>query len=415
VARKRTTRAINNDVAIREATIALILSVGVDRLAFRDIATSARLTHGALYARFEDVEELLVDLWSSCLEERAASLFDAVAQAVATPDSDSVAQVMDRVRRPTPDDIAMITVLWTSRRLVILHEEVESFLHDRLETMEPAISEVTHSRTLCLFSFVILALFATYQSTLTTQDLDCFQSTILQALLLPSDDVDTLNFAAPIVRELPYPESGLREQLAYHTFVAVGRSGFSRATISRISRRARCSPGAIYKIYPSKEELIIGAVKTNMTAPWIRIATFANILEPGALAHVLYSAASPQNNVRKDFTLEVAMASAHNEKLRAATLHQMRELETVVAVVSGLNDDDVIKFKGMIRFIIFATMGVSYLSTLTKAAEQIDFNQFAEPVRRALLTTLVPMWPTIRDQLDGVSSATRDGEVSQGS
>ena len=55
-----------------------------------------------------------------------------------------------------------------------------------------------------------------------------------------------------------------------------------RATISRISRRANCSPGSIYKIYPSKEDLVIAAVRAVMQAPWIALTNFNDILEEGS-------------------------------------------------------------------------------------------------------------------------------------
>ncbi len=148
------------------------------------------------------------------------------------------------------------------------------------------------------------------QGSLGDDDLDCFETMILDLLEFPVEDVEPMIFSDPIVRELADPKGDLRSQLAYHTCVAVGNSGYARATISRISRRADCSPGAIYKIYPTKEDLVIGSVKTNMSAPAIRLATLATILEPGRLSQILFSAASPQNMIRKNFTLEVSMAAA---------------------------------------------------------------------------------------------------------
>jgi AcrR family transcriptional regulator len=405
--RRRSNRALSNDAAIRAAAVDVILTVGVDGIAYRDVARAAKLTHGALYARFEDVEELLVDLWSALLLERAVSLFDVISRAVTAPSKESVAVVMDRLRHPIPEDIVMIKVLWTSRRHVILHEEVESFIHDYLETSAAEMSGALHSRALTLFSFTILTMISSYQGTLEKDDLDCFEATILESLQFPTGDVQSVVFKEPVVRELADPTDDLRDRLAYHTYLAVGTSGYSRATISRISRRADCSPGAIYKIYPTKEDLVIGSVRTNMTAPWIRIATLATILEPNNLAQFLFSAASSKNSVRKNFTLEVAMASAYNHKLRKAVGSQLRDIESVVPLIEGLSDDEVAHLKCTIRFILFSIMGVSYLSTLTKATDHIDFNQFAEPVRQSILNNLVPSWPSIKRQLENISSSAR--------
>ena len=301
----------------------------------------------------------------------------------------------------------MVKVLWTSRRHIVLHEEVESFIFDYLETSNIDTSGALQSRTLCLFSFAILALTGSFQGSLNEKDLDCFESTILEALTFPVDDVETIIFSDPIVRELADPKGDLQSQLAYHTCVAVGTSGYSRATISRISRRADCSPGAIYKIYPTKEELVIGSVRTNMSAPAIRLATLATILDPQKLAQILFSAASPQNMVRKSFTLEVSMAAAYNEKLRAAVIKQLRDVESVVPMLEGLNDQEVFQLTCSIRFIVYSVMGISYLSTVTKVTDHVDFNQFCEPVRHALLMNLGTSWPNIRRQLENLANAAR--------
>ena len=412
MSRGRSTRAIKNDIAIRAAAAQMILTVGVDGLAFRDVAKAAKLTHGAIYARFEDVEELLVDLWSNSLAKRAISLFEVVSRAVARPTTESVEKVMDRVRHPLPEDIVMIKVLWTSRRHVIVHEEVESFIHDYLETGNPDMPEPLRSRTLCLFSFVMLALFASYQSRLEEQDLDNFEEMIYETVAFPADDAKTAVFIEPIVREITLSKGDFRSQLAYHTFLAVGKSGYSRATISRISRRADCSPGAIYKIFPSKEDLVIEAVNANMTAPWIRIATLATILDPGNLAQIFYSAASTENSACKHFVLEVTMASAYNDKLRTAVSRRMSDIESVAPLIGGLSDYEVAQLRSMIRFITFATVGVSYLSTVTKVTDHVDFNQFAEPARQSMLKTLVPSWPAIRRQLENISNSARDHSPS---
>ncbi|MBW4077512.1 MAG: TetR/AcrR family transcriptional regulator [Acidobacteria bacterium] len=405
--RQRSARAISNDIAIRDAAVRMILRVGVDGLAVRDVAKEAKLTHGALYARFEDVEELLVDVWSGSLLSRAISLYEGVARAVADPSKKSVARVMERLRHPVAEDVAMVKALWTSRRRIVLHEEVESFIYEYLETDTIETSGRLQSRTLCLFSFAILAMTGRFQGSLSDEDLDCFETTILDSLEYPVDDIEPVVFSDPIVRDLADPQGNLQSQLAYHTCLAVGTSGYAGATISRISRRANCSPGAIYKIYPTKEDLVIGSVRINMSAPAMRLATLATILDPGRLAQLLFSAASPLNMARKNFTLEVSMAAAYNEGLRAAVKKQMRDIESVVPLLNGLSDEEVFQLTCTIRFIVYAIMGISYLSTVTKVTDRVSFNQFCEPVRQALLRNLGPSWPKIREQLENLASAAR--------
>jgi hypothetical protein len=160
-------------------------------------------------------------------------------------------------------------------------------------------------------------------------------------------------------------------------------------------------------LYPSKEDLIIASIKRIMEAPWITVSSFADILEVGALAQLLYSSASAQNEVRKSFALEVAMASAQNEKLRAAVQQQLRGLEALVPMITGIDDEERNQLKQLLRTVVFLTLGVSFFSTISKVAEHIDFNQFTEPLRRSLLARVQPSWPRIRQQLQSFSIPTR--------
>jgi AcrR family transcriptional regulator len=406
LARRRSTRALTNDAAIRDATVELLLSDGIDAISFRDVGRIAGLTHGALYARFEDVEELLVDLWGEVLSLRAIALFDAASEASSNPSKRTVSKLFDFVRGSSPADAAMVQVLLTSRRFVILHEDVESFIYDHLETIDPG-TNADQSRALMLFGLMMLQILQKSLFGGDIDDLEFLEAVILESLALKLTEVEPVDLKEPADRIIPAPSSELRSQLAYHTFSAVGKSGYTRATISRISRRASCSPGAIYKLYPSKEDLVIAATRKIMQAPWISITALAEILDNGVLAQLLFSAASEQNSVRKSFTLEIAMASAHSDKIRAAVQSQMQGLELLVPLIDGIDEEQKRELCHIIRSIIAMALGASFLSTVTKATDHIDFNGFAEPIRRTLLRRDRLSWPDVRQQLLQLASASR--------
>ena len=56
-------RRAGNDERIRDAALAEALALGPDRLGPTAVARRAGLSTGAVYARYEDHAELLVDLW----------------------------------------------------------------------------------------------------------------------------------------------------------------------------------------------------------------------------------------------------------------------------------------------------------------------------------------------------------------
>ena len=249
MSKRRSSRALANDAAIREAAVKLILRSGIDAISFRDVGREAGLTHGALYARFEDVEELLVDLWTEVLSQRAIAMFEAACNAATTPSETTVDALLDFVRNADAADVVAVQVLFLSRRFVVLSEEVEVFIHDYLE-IRGNVPHALHSRTLALFSLISVKIFSHSEFGLDPERIDFLAPVLVDALRTDPEDVLPVPLSEPHDRVLPLPTNDLRSQLSYYTFSAVGRSGYTRATISRISRRANCSTGSDLQVVP---------------------------------------------------------------------------------------------------------------------------------------------------------------------
>lgn len=399
--RSRSARAIANDQAIRDAGVGEILRVGIDHVSLRDVGHAAGLTHGATYARYEDVDELLVDLWNSVLSAHVVNMFELCLQAAEEPNSDNLGLVFDLIRDSTTADVAAVQVLLTARRFPTLQEEVEPFIQDYLERGSGIWSDAsaTYTRATMLFAMMVVQIFADAQF-----GPDPKYRTVLEKLLLvtletdPEDvtDVPRGNFDDRITLATG---DDLRAQLAYATFGVVGKSGYTRATISRIARRAGCSPGAIYKLFASKEELVASAFDDLARARWTSVTNFINILEVGSLTQLLENSASRENALRQSFNLETALASVHSEPLRTAILRQMRDLESVIPLLVNVTDDEKDLLRYVIRSIMFATIGVTFLATVSPSVEQLDFNQFTEPLRRAILIHGLPTWSEMCRQI----------------
>jgi AcrR family transcriptional regulator len=399
--RTRSARAIANDQAILAAAVSEVLRVGVDHVSLRDVGHQAGLTHGATYARYEDVDELLVDLWNSTLRQRAITMFDICMHAAEVPTAVSVGAITEYMRSSTPADDACVQVLLTARRIPTLHEEVEPFIHDYLEkgssNAEGTIA--TFTRGLTVFAMMLIQLLANAQFGFDEAYQDALQQLLLETLQTDPRDIGDVALREPDDRIILAPGDDLKQQLAYATFGVVGKSGYTRATISRIARRANCSPGAIYKLYLSKEDLVIAAFQDLMRARWMRISNFIDVLEEGSITQLLYNSASSENAVRQSFTLETALAAVHSDKLRIAILGQLSELEAVIPLLVNISDDEKNRLRYLIRSITFATIGVTFLSTVTNALQSTNLNQFAEPFRRAILKDCVPSWREMCHQI----------------
>lgn len=402
--RTRTSRAVANDAAIRDSAINEILRVGVDRVSLRDVGKHAGLTHGATYARYEDVNELLVDLWETRLCRSAIAMFERAVEAVETPNEHTIGALFDLVRASRPDDAAMVQVLLISRRIPILYEEIEPFVQNYLEPDENLTlhSSAIFTRALTLFSLTMVHVFADSQFGLDRDYDEVLERILVNTLKVDPTEVTAIEQYVQHDRFEISPGDDFRSQLAFSTYDAVGKSGYHGATISRIARRADCSPGAIYKMHSSKEDLVVAVFSDIIGSRWMHASDFVDILEGGNLSGLLRYEASAHNALRRNFTLETVLAAAHNDKLRDAVVGQLRELEALIPGLVVVDADEKKCLRHMVRSISSVAVGVSWLASITKTTETLDFNQFAEPFRLALLSDCVPTWQQISLQMRGL-------------
>ncbi len=405
--RARSARALANDAAIRAAGVAEVLRVGVDHLSLRDVGHRAGLTHGATYARYEDVDELLVDLWNSTMLARAIALYDLCAALVREPSPERARDLRQWVARADPADVACFQVLFTARRLPTVHEEVEPFIDEYLigRWARPDLDPAVGLRVAVLFTLSLVMLAAAHRFGSDDELATAFYEILVEGLSVPPSAIGPVPALAPPSPFSPPPSDDLRTQLAVATFGVVGRSGYTRATISRIARRANCSPGAIYKLFASKEDLAVEAMRTVMRARILSPGRRLDVTREGWLTEMLLDAVAPTNHVRSLFNLEMTIAGAHNERIRAAILERLSELESVSAILAGLDDAERTVLRQRLRVGIFLVTASGYLSTLGAAPNEFELHSFAEPMRRALVAGHERAWRAFDEQIGELARA----------
>ena len=406
--RTRSARAVANDSAIRDAAIDELIRVGVDHLSLRDVSHRAGLTHGATYARYEDFGELLVDLWISRLGERIQLLFDLCMDAAKHPGAASAKALFDHVHEAGPNDVAAIQLLMTARRLPTLMEEVESFIKESLEAESCKSPDVSpaFTRGLTLFAMMIAEIFADSYLGADEHYREIVEAALLETLETDPASVVVRAFTEEITPDIAPTSNDLRTQLSWATNLVVGRSGYTRATISRIARRANCSPGAIYKLYESKEELVATAFRELMRSRWMRASNFVRVLEEDAISRMLYRATSCEHAVRRSFSTEFALAAPYNELLLTAIQDQTKGLAAIVDGLENVSSDEKRHLNHLIRAMTYLTVGVGMLANVSENTQCANFGQFAEPFRRAILRDCLPTWTELRRQIvDAAQSA----------
>lgn len=389
-----------------------IVRVGVDRISLRDVSHTAGLTHGATYARFEDSDELLAELWNSVLRERLRVMFELSLSAAQDPSTASIGALFELLHESDIRDLAAIELLLASRRIPVLHEECESFIHDYLNLDEgtSSLSRAIFSRSVLLFSTMVVRLYSDAHFGRDDDFNHSFERLLVDSLRLPPADVGDRDVESVKRRDVHvrFKEGdSLRADLAFSTLGVVSRSGYVGATISRIARRANCSPAAIYKSHHSKEDLVVGTLIDILGAQRMNFAEIANVLNGGVLAGALKAGSEDANSVQRNFVLELFLAAAHHEQVREAIRHQFMELESSVPNSLALDELDRKLLSNLLRTIMAVTTGAHWLATLSPTTKELDFAQFTEPLVQAFTSRWQPDWSAMSKAINNVTPRNR--------
>jgi AcrR family transcriptional regulator len=405
--KSRSKKAIANDDLIRQAGIKEILRVGVDHVSLREVSARAGLTHGATYARYEDAEEMLVDLWNAILAARAVTLFECCLNASTHPTSANVHDVFDLVRNATEADAAMVHLLLTARRIPVLAEEVNGFIEDYLMREDCRTQNVSaaFTRALCLFALMKVHIMFSQHIQRPGNYFDRLEEWTTTAFQTDADSWPAIDVTEPTEPYSLIKSDDLESVLAAATFHVVGTSGYAKATITRIARRANCSSGSIYSLYDSKEELVIAAYGRTLPDRWSRVAYVMHFLDPDYLAERLHLYAHPLNETWRNFLLEFSLASANIPLLYQAHEAQDRGIDTLAPLIPEATEEELFLVGQIITVLNLLAYGVVVMATTTGSMACIDYAQFAEPFRRSVLDSVGPTWTQLRARVDQVVEA----------
>lgn len=408
--RARSKKALANDEAIRSAGIEEILRVGVDHVSLRDVSARAGLTHGATYARYEDSNELLVDLWIEVLGQRNEDLFTLCQQAATSPSHESIGQLFSFVENVDRTNAAALHLLFTARRIPVLSEVVEPFKMNYLMREDCRDSKVSteFTRTLCLFSFMSAEILYEYHTGRKNRHFPLFEQWILGALQTASPNFEEVRLIEPTDSSSFEDADDLRSQLASATFHVVGVTGYTHATVSRIARRAKCSPGAIYSLYESKEDLVVASYRIALRDRWKRIFDFTNFLDEGFITNVLYASGHINNAVWRDFLLEFSLAAPNHQALLQSHEMLINAREVLAPFLQGATQDESDLLEAILTYLSLQTHGIAFLASLIGSMQCVNFAQFAEPLRLAILAKSDETWSTLCARAQTISESFID-------
>ncbi|MFM7762688.1 MAG: TetR family transcriptional regulator [Acidimicrobiaceae bacterium] len=247
---------------------------GLDELSIGEVARLSGLTTGAIYGRYEDADEMAIELWQSVIRQPfKARLQRSVEFIVAGPHnlpsanrSKIVAEgALETVTKDfeSPDEIAKLGAefLVISRRNqtvgeVVIPEVTNWFSEFGLVNTNDPIVNAT----------IVIGLSASIGTALRTFVLKANPSWMTIANALRDAATEATPVEIPIGSPPPNwvepeTENPVRSALIDAVAEVVAKTGFANATISRIVRRAGVTNGSLYNLYKDKEALTDDAMQ----------------------------------------------------------------------------------------------------------------------------------------------------------
>lgn len=373
--RTQSKRRVDNDSRIRRATVHSIAQIGIDRISMADIARRADLTTGALYGRFETLDDLVLDCWQNELSRTLFESLDALRQILL---SDSPPISKESWPEISVNTTAALQLLVASRRNPILSEGLERELLEwgKKWDLHRESEPTARMRSSIATSLVLAKLLTPYLAI--DQDIWLRMSQVIASALAVSRS-----------EVMEYPDAGmvvtatgpdqLHCDLVNSTMDVIARSGFEGSSLSRIARRALCTTGAIYSRYESKSELVVDAIEI-LVASAARVSS--RLVIEGASSHDLstsvarmfHMALAHERQVWNNFRLEVYLAASWESSIRRC-LRRVKQTsdERYFSLLQPTNlfSDDLISQIAIAGQ--FIPLGLSALSVITDGHKDVQY------------------------------------------
>lgn len=307
-----------------DCAVGEILEVGPDNLGFTSIARRADMSTGALYARYENVDELLLEVWlHRGLPALRRLIADMQESLITSTGKAARRRIADMLSGPDPELCLISKILVIARR----NEAVGEFV---IPSTIDAINKAKKDTP--AFDFYLAQILGVALGVQGTGfvGLDWFSPiSIIASATRDATEFQPLDESMPAIPEASGFDEGL-DDLDRRLFGAVSRVisrvGIDHATISRIARHADINPASIYMKYDDKNALLAACVTHVMKGTFSQnkdmIEYYASLSGESSFKTVSNSAVVMfRGNQSTDHTeirllrLETLFSAGHHEEL----------------------------------------------------------------------------------------------------
>lgn len=318
-----------------DCAVGEILEVGPDHLGFTSIARRAEMSTGALYARYENVDELLLEVWlHRGLPALRRLIADMQESLITSTGKAARRRLADMLSGPDPELCLISKILVIARR----NEAVGEFV---IPSTIDAVNKAKEDTP--AFDFYLAQILGVALGVQGTgfAGLDWFSPiSIIASSTRDATEFQPLDESMPAIPEASGFDEGL-DDLDRRLFGAVSRVisrvGIDHATISRIARHADINPASIYMKYDDKNALLAACVTHVMKGTFRQnedmIEYYASLSGESSVKTVSNSAVVMfRGNQSTDHTeirllrLETLFSAGHHEDLRVIIRRAFQEI-----------------------------------------------------------------------------------------
>ena len=328
-------RTADTTARLRSSIVTTALTRGLDDLRASDIAEGANVSTGAIYSRYENADEMAVDVWT---ESVRATFFDHIADVVGlmtdSPTNTPPTTIGKRLERPSALLRLGAESLIVAGRNDALNEVVLADVEQLLTNLgvNSSTDSLHHAKVL-IGASVAVGTALRGIATGGNSNWSMMMRTLVVAARRATTIADNFERPAPAPRPLNTGDP-TRDRILEATASVIGRSGLHRSTISRIARRANVPVGTLYSRYTNKEALINDAVEEISLVDYgvnnlAKTRAFSMHRGDFGFADSFHYGMYPERRSRINFRLETIIASRHHASTRRTLQGVFRHQTTV--------------------------------------------------------------------------------------
>lgn len=333
IAMRQSEKSRQTDLKVSVSAAKAVRDVGVDQMALTRVAADAGFSSGAIYARCDDRSELVVMAWEKCFWPMLREVCESVLDAVLDCDPTRIASVAPLITAASAPDAApdlgsAMEVVVASRRDEVVGEVVQRDFAALLDSRGVGPGTDGPNRQAAVAALATVFGAALVNSAHDAEGFGAIDPLGLLAVMAdpvrrPTKPVAARRSFAPADPDgTDRPSTGdeVRDALLSATEYVIARSGFHRATISRIARRAGVSVGAIYSLYDNKDALVRDCIEV-LVPPYTRrdvdnwSEVFASEDPRITVSAILRRHMSDDNAQWRRFRLECLVAARHSPRI----------------------------------------------------------------------------------------------------